>query len=97
MARDSRRSGALISGRDATKLVVTSRLLDGDVLLVSAIGIGRACAAAGPIVTCTWPLLLGLDRRELRGERGVDRSGLDSNTATQDTMVQPRAISVSAG
>lgn len=44
--------------RDASNLVVTDRLPDGDVLLVSATGIGWACAAAGQIVTCTRPLLL---------------------------------------
>jgi uncharacterized repeat protein (TIGR01451 family) len=44
--------------RDASNLVVTDRLPDGDVLLVSATGIGWACAATGQIVTCTRPLLL---------------------------------------
>jgi uncharacterized repeat protein (TIGR01451 family) len=44
--------------RDATNLVVTNRLPDGDVLFQSAGGIGWACALAGQIVSCTRPLLL---------------------------------------
>jgi uncharacterized repeat protein (TIGR01451 family) len=44
--------------RDATNLVVTNRLPDGDVLFLGASGIGWACALAGQIVTCTRPLLL---------------------------------------
>ena len=44
--------------RDATNLVVTDRLPDGNVLFVGATGIGWTCALAGQIVTCTRPLLL---------------------------------------
>jgi uncharacterized repeat protein (TIGR01451 family) len=44
--------------RDATNLVVTDRLPDGDVLFLGASGIGWTCALAGQIVTCTRPLLL---------------------------------------
>jgi uncharacterized repeat protein (TIGR01451 family) len=44
--------------RDATNLVVTNRLPDGDVLFLGASGIGWTCALAGQIVTCTRPLLL---------------------------------------
>lgn len=44
--------------RDATNLVVTDRLPDGNVAFVSATGIGWTCALAGQIVTCTRPTLL---------------------------------------
>lgn len=44
--------------RDATNLVVTNRLPDGDVLFLGASGIGWACALDGQIVTCARPLLL---------------------------------------
>lgn len=44
--------------RDATNLVVTNRLPDGDVLFLGANGIGWTCALAGQIVSCTRPLLL---------------------------------------
>jgi uncharacterized repeat protein (TIGR01451 family) len=44
--------------RDATNLVVTDRLPDGNVQFVSATGIGWTCALAGQIVTCTRPLLI---------------------------------------
>jgi uncharacterized repeat protein (TIGR01451 family) len=44
--------------RDATNLVVTNRLPDGNVLFLGAAGIGWTCALAGQIVTCTRPLLL---------------------------------------
>ena len=44
--------------RDATNLVVTNRLPDGDVQFLGASGIGWTCALAGQIVTCTRPLLI---------------------------------------
>ena len=44
--------------RDATNLVVTNRLPDGNVQFLSASGIGWTCALAGQIVTCTRPLLI---------------------------------------
>ena len=44
--------------RDATNLVVTNRLPDGDVQYLGASGIGWTCALAGQIVTCTRPLLI---------------------------------------
>jgi uncharacterized repeat protein (TIGR01451 family) len=44
--------------RDATNLVVTNRLPDGDVQFLGASGIGWACALAGQLVTCTRPLLI---------------------------------------
>ncbi|MCX5741409.1 MAG: hypothetical protein NT062_02800 [Proteobacteria bacterium] len=44
--------------RDATNVVVTDRLPDGNVSFQSAAGIGWACALAGQIVTCTRPSLL---------------------------------------
>jgi uncharacterized repeat protein (TIGR01451 family) len=44
--------------RDATTLVVTNRLPDGDVLFLGASGIGWTCALTGQIVSCTRPLLL---------------------------------------
>jgi uncharacterized repeat protein (TIGR01451 family) len=44
--------------RDATNLVVTNRLPDGDVQYLGANGIGWTCALAGQIVTCTRPLLI---------------------------------------
>ncbi|HEY6173471.1 MAG TPA: hypothetical protein VIX73_03465 [Kofleriaceae bacterium] len=44
--------------RDATNLVVTNRLPDGDVQYLGATGIGWTCALAGQIVTCTRPLLI---------------------------------------
>jgi uncharacterized repeat protein (TIGR01451 family) len=44
--------------RDATNLVVTNRLPDGNVLFQSATGIGWICVLNGQIVTCTRPTLL---------------------------------------
>jgi uncharacterized repeat protein (TIGR01451 family) len=44
--------------RDATNLVVTNRLPDGNVLFQSATGIGWTCVLNGQIVTCTRPTLL---------------------------------------
>jgi uncharacterized repeat protein (TIGR01451 family) len=44
--------------RDATNLVVTNRLPDGNVLFQSATGIGWTCVPAGQIITCTRNTLL---------------------------------------
>jgi uncharacterized repeat protein (TIGR01451 family) len=44
--------------RDATDLVVTNRLPEGNVLFLSASGIGWTCALAGQIVTCVRPSLI---------------------------------------
>jgi len=45
-------------GLDATNLVVTNRLPDGNVLFLAATGIGWSCTLAGQIVTCIRPLLI---------------------------------------
>ncbi len=49
---------ANLGPRDATNLVVTNRLPDGNVSFQSATGIGWTCSQAGQIITCTRALLL---------------------------------------
>jgi uncharacterized repeat protein (TIGR01451 family) len=79
--------------RDATNLVVTDRLPDGNVLFLGAGGIGWTCALAGQIVTCTRPTLLvgvapSIQVQILTPDDSgalVDQASVTASTTDQDT------------
>jgi uncharacterized repeat protein (TIGR01451 family) len=80
--------------RDASNLVVTDRLPDGNVLFLGASGIGWTCALAGQIVTCTRPtLLVGAAPSIAIQIRTPDQSGalIDQATVTAATTDQDSA------
>ena len=89
--------------RDASDVVVTGRLPDGDVLFLGATGIGWACTVASQVVTCTRASLLAgeapLIAVQIRtpAASGALTCGVTVSASTTDLDLSNNTASVTTG